>query len=257
MSNWVSALMNQGNYQGEHVISSEILKETLQPAIAYPNYELETNGHDEILNPVYGMGRSIYVYKSHYLTLHGGSIGGFYSLVSIMPYDSIGVIVFVNGAHNGSLPSTVSYNIYDRILGLEQTDFSGRRLENRIKGKEASKKAREKAGSDRITNTTPSHSLDDYQGNYENPAYGIVKIGLEDEQLTFDFHGIALPLKHFHYNRFDTPDDHVYGKYSVNFTINPKGDIHTVKMSLDEGEVAFVKMPDESLSDPEIFGQYH
>ncbi len=51
--------MDQGNYKGKNVISSDILKETLQPAMAYPNTELETQGYDEILNSVYGMGRSI------------------------------------------------------------------------------------------------------------------------------------------------------------------------------------------------------
>ena len=146
--------MDQGDYKGKNVISSDILKETLQPAIAYPNFELETKGYDEILNSVYGMGRGISAYKGHFFTRHGGSIGGFYSLVSMMPYDSIGVIVFVNGAHNGSLPSIISYNIYDRILGLEQTDFNGRSLKNRIAGKEAGEKAREKSGSDKVANTT-------------------------------------------------------------------------------------------------------
>ena len=76
--------------------------------MAYPNTVLETEGYDEILNSVYGMGRSISAYKGHYLTRHGGAIGGFYSQVSMMPYDSIGVIVFVNGAHNGSTQEKLS-----------------------------------------------------------------------------------------------------------------------------------------------------
>ena len=256
MSKWVSSLMDQGNYQGKNVISPDILKETLQPAIAYPNFELETKGYDEILNSVYGMGRGISAYKGHFFTRHGGSIGGFYSLVSMMPYDSIGVIVFVNGAHNGSLPSIISYNIYDRLLGLEQTDFNGRRLTNHLEGKEADKKAREKSGSEKIANTKPSHPLEDYQGKYEDPAYGILNIKLNGQQLEFDFHNIILPLEHFHYDRFDTPDDQIYGKFSVNFSINPKGDIHSAMVSLDESEVSFMKMPDESLSDPETLQKY-
>jgi len=256
MSKWVSSLMDQGNYQGKNVISPDILKETLQPAIAYPNSELETKGYDEILNSVYGMGRGISAYKGHFFTRRGGSIGGFYSLVSMMPYDSIGVIVFVNGAHNGSLPSIISYNIYDRLLGVEQTDFNGRRLTNHLEGKEADKKAREKSGSEKIANTKPSHQLKDYQGKYEDPAYGILNIRLNGQQLEFDFHNIVLPLEHFHYDRFDTPDDQIYGKFSVNFSINPKGDIYTAMVSLDESEVSFIKMPDESLSNPETLLKY-
>jgi len=256
VSNWVIALMNQGEFNGRELISPEILKETLRPAIAYPNTDLETRGYDEFLNPVYGMGRSMVAYKGHFLTRHGGSISGFYSQVSMMPYDSIGVIVFVNGAHNGSLPSIISYNIYDRLLGLEQTDFNGRRLAARVEGKEADKKAREKSGSDKIANTKPSHPLEDYQGKYEDPAYGILNIRLEGQALEFDFHNIVLPLEHFHYDRFDTPDDQIYGKFSVNFSINPKGDIHSAMVSLDESEVSFIKMPDESLSDPETLQKY-
>ncbi len=166
------------------------------------------------------------------------------------------MIVFVNGAHNGSLPSIISYNIYDRILGLEQTDFNGRSLKNRNAGKEAGEKAREKAGSDKVANTKPSHALSGYVGKYEDPAYGALNIGLEGQQLTFDFHNIILPLEHFHYDRFETPHDQIYGKYSVNFSINPKGDIHTAMVSLDESEVSFIKMPDESLLDPEILIKY-
>lgn len=256
MSRWVITLMHQGNYQGKNVIQPDILKETLQPAIAYPNYELETSGYDEILNSVYGMGRSISAYKGHYLTRHGGAIGGFYSQVSMMPYDSIGVIVFVNGAHNGSLPNIITLNIYDRLLGLEPTDFNGRSLQNRMDGKEASRKAREHAGSDRIPDTHPSHPLSDYVGKYKDPAYGILDIRGDGQQLEFDFHHIVLLLDHYHYDRFDTPDDQIYGKFSVNFSTNPKGDIHAATVSLDESEVTFVKMPDESLSDPGILALY-
>lgn len=256
MSKWVITLMNQGNYKGKNVISPNILKETLQPAIAYPNTALENEGYDEILNSIYGMGRSFAAYKGHYLTRHGGAIGGFYSQVSMMPYDSIGVLVFVNGAHNRPLISVISYNIYDRILGLEQTDFNGRSLKNRIEGKKSSKEARQTNGSDRVVNTAPSHPITDYQGQYEDPAYGILNVELEGEQLKFDFHNIVLPLEHYHYDRFDTPDDQIYGKYTVNFSANPQGDIYRATMSIDESEVTFTKKPDAALADPNTLITY-
>ena len=256
MSKWVITLMNGGIYKDKKVISPAILKETLQPAIAYPNTALETKGYNEILNSVYGMGRSFAAYKGHYVTRHGGAIGGFYSQVSMMPYDSLGVIVFVNGEHNSPLVDLISYNIYDRLLGLEQTDFNGRSLKDRVEGKKASKEARQAAGSDRVANTKTSHLLTDYQGQYEDPAYGILNIELEEEQLIFDFHNITLPLEHYHYDRFDTPDNQIYGKYTVNFSTNPQGDIYKAVMSLDESEVAFTKKADASLSDPKTLISY-
>ncbi|MCK5371227.1 MAG: DUF3471 domain-containing protein, partial [Cyclobacteriaceae bacterium] len=175
---------------------------------------------------------------------------------SMMPKDSIGVIVFVNGAHNRPLINTISYNIYDRLLDLEQTDFNGRRLKERLENKKVSKEARAKAGSDKIADTKPSHPLGDYKGQYEDPAYGLLNITQEGDQLQFDFHNIVLPLEHYHYERFDTPDDQIYGKYSVNFSTNPQGDIYKAVISMDESEVDFIKKPDESLSDPTILTKY-
>lgn len=256
MSKWVIALMNQGNYKGKDVISSDILKETLQPAMAYPNTALETEGYDEILNSVYGLGRSFAAYKGHFFTNHGGFLGGFHSQVSMMPFDSIGVLVFVNGTHNGSLIDIISYNIYDRLLRLEQTDFNNRSLKYRIVDKKVRKEARKITRSDKIDNTKPTHTLTDYEGRYENSVYGILKISVDGDQFEFDFHNIVLPLEHYHYDRFDTSNDPVYGKFTVNFYINPQGDIHNAVMSLDESEVVFTKKPDASLSDPNTLSNY-
>lgn len=256
VSNWVITLLHNGTFYGKEVIPSSIINETMQPAISYPNTTFETKGYDEILNTVYGMGRNVSVYKGHLFTRHGGYIDGFYSQVSMMPKDSIGVIVFVNGAHNYSIVNSISYNIYDRLLGLEQTDFNGRSLKDRIEGKKASKEARTKVGSDKIPNTQLSHPIADYKGQYEDPAYGILNITLNGDQLQFDFHNIELPLEHYHYDRFDTPDDQIYGKYSVNFTTNPQGDLHAAVISMDEGEVHFIRKPDESLSNPAVLAKY-
>jgi hypothetical protein len=80
-------------------------------------------------------------------------------------------------------------------------------------------------------------------GEYQQPAYGVLKIGMKDGQLQFDFHKIQLPLTRFHSDRFDTPDDEIYGKWSVNFVTNPQGDVGTAVMSLDEAEASFTRRP--------------
>ena len=80
-------------------------------------------------------------------------------------------------------------------------------------------------------------------GEYEHPAYGVLKIAMKDQQLQFDFHKIQLPLARFHYDRFDTPDDEINGKWSVNFITNPQGDLATAVMSLDEAEASFTRRP--------------
>lgn len=244
MSHWLIALMNQGKYNGKQVLPAEVLKATLEPAIALPNVALETRGWSEMLNAAYGMGRQTASYRGHLITMHGGDLPGFHTQVSFMPQDHIGVIVFEIGNHSQPLYNIVSYNVYERLLGMEQTPWSERQLEIRLKNKKAGTEARTKANEGRVPDTKPSHSLADYVGAYEHSAYGVMTIGLKDEQLQFDFHKMRFPMTRFHYDRFDTPDDEQDGKWSVNFRTNPQGDIDQAVMSLDEAEAIFTRKPD-------------
>jgi len=253
VSHWLIALMNDGKYNGKQVLPAEVLKATLQPAIALPNTALETRGWSEVLNAAYGMGRETASYRGHLLTFHGGDLPGFHTQISFMPQDHIGVIVFAIGNHSQPLYNIVSYNVYERLLGLDLTPWSERQLEIRLKNKKAGTEKRAKANEGRVPDTRPSHPLADYAGSYEHAAYGVMNIGLKDNQLQFDFHKIRFPMTQFHYDRFDTPDDEQDGKWSVNFRTNPQGDIDQAVLSLDEGEAVFVRKPETI--DPKLMAQ--
>ena len=250
LSHWLVALMNDGSYNGKQVLPPNVLKATMQPAIGLPNALGEALGYWEVLNPDYGMGRQTASYRGHLMTFHGGDLPGFHSQVSFLPNEKIGVIVLVIGDHAAPLYNVVSYNVYERLLAMDQTPWSERRLKIRLANKKAGTEARAKAGGDRVPNTKPSHPLSDYAAEYENPAYGIVKIGCKSEQLDFTFHEFQYPLSHFHYDRFDTPDDEQYGRFSVNFRTNPQGDISEAVMSIDEAEVVFTRKPE--VLDPKL-----
>jgi CubicO group peptidase (beta-lactamase class C family) len=248
MSRWLIALMNGGKLAGQQVIPAGVLKATLAPAIALANTQLEARGFSELLNPVYGTGRWTASYRGHLIAYHGGDINGFHSQVSMMPTDGIGVIVLVIGDHCAPLYNYVSYNVYERLLGMSETPWSARGLEIRLKGKEAGKQARAKAGAGRVADTRPSHPLDDYTGEFEHPPYGVITVSRKDDGLFFDFHKIRLPLQHFHYDRFDTPDDEQDGQWSVNFGTSAQGEIDKALMSLDEAETVFVRRVPPALS---------
>ena len=250
LSHWLIALMNEGEYNGKQVLPASVLKATLQPAIALPNAAGEALGYWEVLNSAYGMGRQTASYRGKLLAFHGGDLPGFHSQISFMPNDKIGVIVLVQTDHSAPLYNIISYNVYERLLGMDQTPWSQRQLQQRLANKKAATESRTKAGADRVANTKPSHALGDYAGDYENSAYGILKIGLQGDQLQFGFHDFHFPMSHFHYDRFDTPDDEEYGKFSVNFRTNPQGDVDQAVISLDQAEVVFTRKP-ETL-DPKV-----
>ncbi|MBN2616594.1 MAG: serine hydrolase [Bacteroidales bacterium] len=256
MSHWVLALINNGKYNGKEIIPPDIIKESLKPGIAFRNTELEEKGYNESLNGVYCMARINEIYKGNVLTKHGGDMPGFHSQVAILPYDSIGIVTFVIGDQGAILRDVIMYNVVDRLLNLEQTDWNGRRLADYFKGKELSKNARGQVGYDHVEGTSPTHKLQDYAGTYTHEAYGDLKVDFKNDSLFFDFRKIVLPLSHYHYNRFDTPNDEDYGKWSLNFEINPQGDLGSVIVSIDEGQVIFTKKPDETLTLPETLKQY-
>jgi CubicO group peptidase (beta-lactamase class C family) len=258
LSHWLIALMNEGRYQGHQVLPAATLKATLEPAMVRSTSSEEARGWRELLSQVGGMGRRMAVYRGSALTYHGGDLPGFHSQISYMTAERIGVIAFVIGDHVGELYDPISYHAYERLLGLEPTPWSERLLEERVKAKAASKVARARIGEDKVRGTRPSHPLADYAGDYEHPAYGTLRIGLEGKRLRFAFLNVDAALDHYHYDRFDTPDDEEKGRYSVNFAGNPLGDIDRLTMSLDEAEATFVRRPDrlESRQIERLVGSY-
>jgi CubicO group peptidase (beta-lactamase class C family) len=256
VSKWLIALMNDGQVGGKQVLPKAVIKQTLAPSIALPNTTLEVRGWGELLNAAYGMGRWTASYRGHLIAYHGGDLPGFHSQVSTMPYDGIGVIVMVIGNHAAPLYNIVSYNVYERLLGMSLTPWSERQNTIRLKNKAAGTQARTKAGAGRITDTKPSHAIDDYVGEFEHPAYGVLTISKGGPALTFDFHKIRMPLDHFHYDRFDTPDDEQDGKWSVNFLTNYQGEIDRAEMSLDEAAVVFTRRVPASLTSVTTLRQY-
>ena len=257
LSHWVIALMNKGKYKNKEVIPASVIYETLKPGIAFRNSDLEKKGYKERLNVTYGMARNIEVYKGNVITKHGGALPGFHSQVMILPYDDIGIITFSIGDQGASLGNTIiGYNLVDRLLGLDQTDWNGRLLSDYSKRKKSNKKARAKVRLDQIKGTSPTHALKDYSGTFTNKVYGDFKIDYNNDSLYFNFRNRILPLKHYHYNRFETPNDEDFGKWSINFNISAQGEINKAKISIDEGEVIFTKKVDASLENLELLRQY-
>lgn len=241
LSHWMIALMNEGRYAGGQILSSAVLKATSEPSMARVNAGGETRGWWESLNPVAGMGRNMASYRGHLLSFHTGGLTGFHSQISFMPLDRIGIIVLVIGDQAASLPGPISYGIYERALGLSPTPWSQRLLGLRQEEMDDERKARVQQESARVAGTTPAHALQDYVGEYEHPAYGLVTIIRQQEILEFAFHRVRRPLQHFHYERFDTVEDERERRWSLSFATGPRGDVDRLTMSLDGEDVVFIR----------------
>lgn len=244
MARWLLTLLADGQQQGREIIPQAVLKATVAPSMAIPNHMLNIRGFKEMLNATYGAGRHTGVYRGHLMTYHGGSLGGFYSQVSYMPTERVGVVTFVIGHHCSLLADLLTWHLYDRLLDQTPVPWNERYLPIIQKAKAWATAARSKAASDQIKDTEPSHALADYCGTFAHPLYPQMKIDLHEGALRLSFRASTLALAHVHYDRFDTEDDEVYGKWSVNFSIDPQGQISALTMTLDEAEVVFKRCPE-------------
>jgi len=129
ISNWLIALMNNGMYKGKKVIPQAVISSTMEPATSTPN-PFSEKGYKELLNLQYGMGRQTALYRGHVLALHGGDCKGFHSQISVMQDDSIGVIVFVAGDQGTALRNIITFNIYEKLLGMNETPWNKRLKKN-------------------------------------------------------------------------------------------------------------------------------
>ncbi len=194
MLQWIKVHLSDGS----NLISKETLKEmhTLQMPFTSPY-------SDEEYHLGYGLGWMLGVHKGHYVVFHGGGIDGFISQVVLFPQKGIGIVVLSNQSETGGgFVRALSCSIIDRLLSADTPDRISE-LHNQYKRAKATQRAFKAAkNAERIVNTTPSHPLEGYVGEFENPGYGCVKFSLEEGRLFLTYNQMKSPLNHWQYDCF-------------------------------------------------------
>ncbi|HUX06598.1 MAG TPA: serine hydrolase [Acidobacteriota bacterium] len=252
MSRWILLHLNKGKAGEEQLINEATIAQMHTPHMALR----QAARYAETPIASYGLGWFIQPYRGHHMIQHGGGIDGFISLVSFMPFDNIGVVVLTNKSPSPLAPY-ITYNVYDRLLGLDPVDWNSRGLEDRKKAEEAEEKSKAEADSKRKLGTSPSLPLEQYAGTYEFPGYDRLVVALEEEQLKLTYNGMTSPLAHYHYDIFTAASEE-FGDLRVWFQLNADGEIGSVAVPLQDGvkDIVFERVPDESLADVEILKKY-
>lgn len=234
--------------KGKGVVSAtnEIQMMTPQMAIAAPSPDKELG------DLAYGMGFFVTSYRGHKFVHHGGNIDGFSALVAFLPQDNIGLVILTN--QNGSpLPAAVAYNVWDRLLGFDQIDWTARVKQQRALTKASEQDAKQKGYTIQRTGTHPSHELTEYAGEYEHPGYGIVKIEYVNPGLKIDYHGLGGALTHFHYDVFEVAkhDGNPFSEEKVTFHTNLAGEIDSLGIPFESTlkDIAFAKLGDRKMTE--------
>ena len=201
MANWVIFNLNKGKVGQKALIDEKAFPELHKPNIPYALYPFDIP-EKKIMG--YGLGWFVDCYRGEKLVDHGGNVSGASALVSFMPEKNIGCVVLTN-ANGTMLTSATAYDIYDRLLGVEDgknwVDFF---VETLKPAKEAAK-AQEKAFYDsKIKGKKMLHAEEEYLGVYSHPGYGDITIYKDKKtgDMRMKRHDNDGLISHLHYDIF-------------------------------------------------------
>ena len=266
---WLRLHLNQGMLDGQRLISTTALQETHRQQMvvqeAFPNSLV---AYPELGPRAYGLGWYLRTYRGRRMIFHSGGIDGYGSLLSFLPDEDMGVIILSN-LDETNCPVPVTFNIIDRLLGLEPLPWSQRYLNHEGKLQAAAKAAAQKVKEKKVSGTTPGHPTADYLGRYTHPGYGsltletISPVEANDQPAAFagHFNLIPLTLNHVHYDTFEaaTPG----GDWTrLTFLSDEDGRIVGLRLPVDANvaPLIFTRQPETALCDPqtlaELVGEY-
>ncbi len=229
MARWLLFHLNEGEIEGQRLISAARLRELHTPQIIRPVNPAEI---PDIDHPSYALGWMIDSYRGHYRVHHGGSTMGFSSYVVLFPREKFGAALLTN--LNSNLPLLVANYISDLALGLPPIDWR-KRLSS---GPKPSSPPKPFASSE----FKPISPLADYTGEFSHPAYGQIKVNLEGDKLFLIFRDEKIELLAFGPDLF-RPREASWQRFSVHFERDQQGMITSVAIPFEPAikEITFIK----------------
>jgi len=253
MTNWVRFHVEGGEVGQVQLVSETAITEmhTTQMVISAP-VEFAERLHNS-----YGLGWFVESYRGHERVYHGGNIDGFSALVSLLPRDKLGMVVLTN-LNGTSLPGIVSLYATDLLLGLDPVDFHGR-ARVQFKAAQEARGKRDKEKESRCMDTKPAHKLEEYVGEYEHPAYGVIKVDRDGKKLRIKYNFLDSELEHWHYEVFQaTVEEMGNEKVKLQFLTNTRGDVDRISTLLEVSvdEIVFKRRAPAAMSAPELLAQF-
>jgi CubicO group peptidase (beta-lactamase class C family) len=206
---------------GKRLVSEKNLRET-----RLPQNIIRLEGNARAMNPdthqlSYGMGWVVADHRGKLVVAHGGMIDGFRVQITFLPEEKLG-FVLLNNLHETRMNQAVTNTLIDLYCGLSPRDWNAffrKIVSDTATARQAAIDARNKA---RNPNTKPTLAPDGYAGEYENPAFGTVKVIAKDGKLTLEWSSFRCPLEHFQNDVFRITEGYFEDRV-VGFAATPAG----------------------------------
>ena len=198
MLKWIQFQLNHGKIDDEEIISASDFTEMHNPAMI-----MSRSARFDHRSPrTYGLGWMIYHYRGLKIVEHGGNIDGFSAHVLLVPEKQLGMVLLAN--RNGTpLPPMLAYEIVDIMLDQDSGGYLEAVYSEDEKEEDDEEEESDEPEDNRVSDTKPSKSLEEYAGTYSHDAYGDIKVDLVDEALMGKYYSLDIPLTHFHFDVFE------------------------------------------------------
>lgn len=247
MANWVRFQMNKGMYNGQRIVSNEMLDTMHEPHMICGMSGINENNTNMGSS---GLGWSIEPYRGLRMVYHGGNIDGFTAHVAFVPAEKIGVVVLSN-LNATPLPVFIANYIFDHLLRGEVRDWSGHALAHSKEVTAATESATINKESSEVKdrNISSLSSFQDLLGTYVHPGYGKMTVKLLEGELWAELNSLLFPLTYHSENQFELHviEFDIKTKATFHLDSNGKVDRLSVILLMEPGtkEVEFCKQSKE------------
>ncbi len=228
LSKWLRFHLNNKMVDGKPLVSARNLEATHTPQIVLPMDAVDRIQFPETHQMSYGMGWVIQDHYGHRLLQHAGAIDGFRCHFTLVPQARLGIVLLCN-LHHTRMNIALSNSLLEMLLGLPHRNWNALVADAERKDEMEADRKENEIRDRRHPDTRPSRELPGYVGDYEHPAYGTVRITLEDGKLVWHWNRFTAALAHYHYDTFTLPIE-IMGEPRVVFTLDAKGTVARMKV---------------------------
>ncbi len=203
---WLQLHLGEGRFGGSTLVSGKHLHDTHSPQIVISMDAANQEMHPFSQQMSYGMAWVVQDYRGELQVSHAGLIDGFRAHLMLLPKKKLGLAILCN-LDQTRMNLALSNQIADLLLGAPPKDWNAHYRKIVDDGEFAAKMQARQLDRMRKTGTRPSLALEDYEGSYENAAYGVAKIKLDKGDLWLEWSSFRCKLQHFQDDSFRVLDD--------------------------------------------------
>lgn len=244
---WVTFQLEKGKVGQREILNIDTITEMHRPQTVinspawlwyYPNSGIVTHG----------IGWVVHVYQGRTIVEHMGNMQGASPLVAFIPEENLGIVILTNRESATLFPRAILYHLLDQSQDPSNVDWNQFFFDFWNRYRDSQRQEEVTFEQARKLNTTPSLSLDQYSGEYENDLYGNINVKSHNESLYLDsrtFHG---ELSYWHFDTFkllpNQSPSAFHESFYITFELNADGQVDRfiIKPVPGQDEIKFTKL---------------